>query len=48
MEKIAKQNKKIIVSVSSTEEQFKTTLQLDPAMKVKDIYPLIAVRVKVS
>jgi len=47
MEKIASQNKKIIVSVHYVEEQFKTTLQLNPVKRLKEIYPLVAVRVKV-
>jgi len=48
MERIATQNKKILVKVVYVEEKFQTTLQMDPAFKIKDIYPKIAVKVKVS
>ena len=48
MEEIATKNKKILVKVVYVQEKFQTNLQMDPALKIKDIYPKIAVKVKVS
>lgn len=48
MKSIAHQKNKILVRIHSIDEKFKTTLQIDQGKKIKDLYPLIGVKVKVK
>lgn len=45
--KIAENSKTIVVTIHYVEQNFKTTKTVDPSKKIKHLYPLISLRVKV-